>query len=106
MGCELFVAAGLGKSQERWHHLDNSCCPSRVQEPGNLAVWRKKFGFQKLDARALKSLQSSVPALNYYEDATLLAKPLKKGRAAKAASGGGGGKLDEAASLPVQPLEA
>jgi hypothetical protein len=50
-----------------------------LQESRNLLVWQEKFGFKKLNSKALKALQSSVPALNYYEDSTLLAKPLKKG---------------------------
>lgn len=88
------------------------CC---LQEPRNLTLWQQKFGFKKLDARALKALQSSVPALNYYEESTLLSKTLR--RAGSSSSSGkkqrrSAGSKEQAqepavaagASLPVEPL--
>lgn len=43
-----------------------------------MALWRNKFGFKPISSKDLKQLQVSVPALNFYEEATLLAKPLAK----------------------------
>jgi hypothetical protein len=51
-----------------------------VQDAQNLQVWQQKFGFKALDGRALKSLQSAVPALSFYEESTFLSKPLKHRR--------------------------
>lgn len=64
-----------------------------LQESRNLLVWQEKFGFKKLNSKALKALQSSVTALNYYEDSTLLAKPLKKGSSKQQGSHEGGEAL-------------
>jgi hypothetical protein len=85
-------------------------------------VWQQKFGFKALDGRALKSLQSAVPALSYYEESTFLSKPLKhkrnssssssqkQGKAAKGDAKQADQQQDEgqpkSAELPVQPLEA
>lgn len=88
-------------------------CPA--DEPRNLTLWQQKFGFKKLDARALKALQSSVPALNYYEESTLLSKTLKHAGGSSSKKQRRGGKeqvqvqaqepaAQTGASLPVEPL--
>lgn len=82
-------------------HASARCVCLSVQEPRNLLVWQEKFGFKKLNSKALKALQSSVPALNYYEDSTLLAKPLKKGSSSKQQPRSQKG--EEASAEGVQP---
>jgi len=81
-----------------------------VQEPRNVQLWQQKFGFKKVDARALKALMSSVPALNFYEESTLLSKPLAKQQKSsskpKQQRAGKGEALEEKGiSLVIAPLE-
>jgi hypothetical protein len=87
-----------------------------LQELNNLRLWQEKFGFKKLGARSLKALQSSVPALNFYEESTLLVKPLKHhGSRKQQRSNGGKGSVEQPQQqqqqqqwpdLPVEPLKA
>lgn len=81
-----------------------------VQEPRNVQLWQQKFGFKKMDARALKALKSSVPALNFYEESTLLSKPLAKQQKSSSKqqqhkAGRGEAPEEKARSLNIAPLE-
>lgn len=109
---QVACACDCGAQHHSCARLHCACC---LQEPRNLTLWQQKFGFKKLDARALKALQSSVPALNYYEESTLLSKTLK--RAGGSSSSGKKQRRSASkeaaqepaatvASLPVEPLKA
>jgi hypothetical protein len=106
------VQAGVTPQHQSCARLTCKCLLP-LQEPRNLTLWQQKFGFKKLDARALKALQSSVPALNYYEESTLLSKTLKHaGGSSKKQRRSGSSKEQEqevpaaqpGASLPVESL--
>ena len=76
-----------------------------LQEPHTVQVWQQKFGFKKLSPRALKSLQSAVPALNFYEESTLLSKPLAKKRQAASKKQHKSQKEQQKPALVVEPLQ-
>jgi hypothetical protein len=91
------------------------CC--QVQDPHNIQLWQQKFGFKKLDGRGLKALQSSVPALNFYEESTMLSKPLKQPRSSSKKQPSNGADKHSAqaqgkeqqlreSGLTVEPLKA
>lgn len=117
---------GLGSVMGSFHHQQillwltvgaAVVAAAGLQEPLNIRVFSDKFGFKRLSPKALQTLKTSVPALNYYEESTLLAKQLdkrqrlagskKQQQQQKQAEAGKGGKpqQDAAGSLPVQPLE-
>eukprot|EP00878_Enallax_costatus_P029767 GHUV01032317.1.p2 GENE.GHUV01032317.1~~GHUV01032317.1.p2 ORF type:complete len:120 (+),score=60.55 GHUV01032317.1:396-755(+) len=49
-------------------------CPEDEQHTINL--WQQKFGFKRISPKQLKHLQSSLPAISYYQESMLLSKAL------------------------------
>lgn len=119
--CPADVSAQLRAARLAWPHLQSErvsgcsdysfdaavCRVLAQQEPRNVQLWQSKFGFKPLSAGDLKALTSSVPPLNFYEDATLLSKPLAKTRqAAKQPGSDKQQQASKASKAEEQPMAA